>query len=208
MPICSSHREAGVGNVQQGVLLRRIHGHAEFARHGGIDEFDDDVGADAFDIAVAPLLERDRWTFCRRLLPEAAHSCRPRSGFDLVRRPVRDVDAAAIRLPSGDTGSVVLVGVSDAAVVLFLELVLDGIGRGIAAQPELLDELLALFVGLQPLEGLALFIGDDVDDVLVQPLLVRGLRAPCAVWLRAFSFPSRSAAWRPFRVARGSWPPA
>jgi hypothetical protein len=62
-----------------------------------------------------------------------------------------------------------LVGVGDAPVVLFLELVLDGIRRGIAAQPELLDELLALFVGLQALESGALLVGDDVGDVLVQP---------------------------------------
>ena len=68
--------------------------------------------------------------------------------FDFVGRAVRDVDAAAIGLPAGDAGSVMLVGVSDAAVVLFLELVLYGVGSGIAAQPELLDELLALFVGV------------------------------------------------------------
>ena len=64
-----------------------------------------------------------------------------------------------------------LVGVRDAAVVLFLVFVLDGVGRGIAAQPELFDELLALLVGVQLLEGFALFIGDDVGDVFVQPLL-------------------------------------
>ncbi len=60
--------------------------------------------------------------------------------------------------------------------MLFLELVFDGVGRGIAAQPELLDELLALFVGVQLLEGLALFIRDDVDDVFVEPLLPGGFQ--------------------------------
>ncbi len=65
-----------------------------------------------------------------------------------------------------------LVGVRDAAVVLFLELVFLGVGRGIAPQPELLDELLALLVGLQPLEGRSLFVGDDVTDVFVEPLLI------------------------------------
>ena len=73
--------------------------------------------------------------------------------LDLVRRSVRDVDAAAVGLPAGNAGGVMLVGVGDAAVVLFLELVLDGVRRGIAAQPELLDELLALFVGVQALPG-------------------------------------------------------
>jgi len=59
-----------------------------------------------------------------------------------------------------------LVGVSDAAVVLFLKLVLDRIRRGIAAQPELLDELLALLVGLKPVERLYLLGADDVRNVL------------------------------------------
>ena len=106
--------------------------------------------------------------------------------FDFVRRAVRDVDAAAVGLPARDARGVVLVGVGDAAVVLFLELVLDGIGRGVAAQPELLDELLALFVGLQPLEGRALFIGDDVGDVLVQPLAVGSLQLLAELGLRFF----------------------
>ena len=48
--------------------------------------------------------------------------------------------------------------------------------RGVAAQPELLDELFALFVRLQFFEGGALFIGDDVGDILVQPLAVRRLQ--------------------------------
>ena len=47
--------------------------------------------------------------------------------FDFVRRAVGNVDAAAVGLPAGDTGSEVLVGVGDAAVVLFLEFVLDGV---------------------------------------------------------------------------------
>ena len=69
-----------------------------------------------------------------------------------------------------------LVGVGDAAVVLFLELVFDGVRRGVAAQPELLDELLALVVGLQVLEGGPLLVGDDVGHVLVEPLAVGRLQ--------------------------------
>ena len=65
-----------------------------------------------------------------------------------------------------------LIGVGDALVVLVFVFVLDGIRRGVAAQPELLDEIVALFVVAEALEGIALFIGDDVDDVFVQPLLV------------------------------------
>ena len=92
---------------------------------------------------------------------------------DFVGRPVGDINAAAVGLPSGNTGSVVLVGVGDAAVVLFLELVFDGVRAGIAAQPEVLDEALALLIGLQPHEGGPFLVGDDVDDVLVQPLAIR-----------------------------------
>ena len=92
--------------------------------------------------------------------------------LDFVGRAEGDVDAAAVGLPAGNARGEALVGVGDAAVVLFLELVLGGVRRGVAAQPELLDELLALFVRLQALEGVPLLVGDDVGDVLVQPLAV------------------------------------
>jgi hypothetical protein len=65
-----------------------------------------------------------------------------------------------------------LVGVGDALVVLFLIFVLFGIGRGIAALPEGFNEIVALFVVGELLEGGSLFVGDDVSDVFVQPLLV------------------------------------
>ena len=42
-----------------------------------------------------------------------------------------------------------LIRVGDAAIMLFLELVFFRVRRGVAAQPELLDELLALFIGLE-----------------------------------------------------------
>ena len=93
--------------------------------------------------------------------------------FDFVGRAEGDVDAAAVGLPAGNARGVMLVGVGDAAVVLFLELVLDGVRRGVAAQPELLDELLALVVGLEALEGRPLLIRDDVGDVFVEPLPIR-----------------------------------
>ena len=66
-----------------------------------------------------------------------------------------------------------LVRISDAPVVFFLELVFIGIRRGIAPQPELLDELLALIIRLQSLEGVFLLLGDDVGHVFVQPFPVR-----------------------------------
>ncbi len=60
--------------------------------------------------------------------------------------------------------------------MLFLEFVLFGVGSGVAAQPELLDEVLPLFVGVQLLEGLAFLVGDDIGDVFIQPLLVGRLQ--------------------------------
>src|ERR1035438_9893936 len=46
------------------------------------------------------------------------------------------------------------------------------IRRGVAPQPELLDELLALFVRLQPLERRPFLVGDDVRHILVEPLAI------------------------------------
>src|SRR5260370_28029835 len=96
--------------------------------------------------------------------------------FHFIRRAPHDVHAAAIRLPSGNSRSEMLVGIGDTAVVLFFEIIVRKIRIAAAAQPELLDELLALFVGFQLQESLALFGRDYVDNVLVEPLLVRGVQ--------------------------------
>ena len=53
---------------------------------------------------------------------------------------------AAVGLPAGLAGGKMLVGVSDAPVVLFAELVLWRVRIGVAAQPEVLDECVALLV--------------------------------------------------------------
>ena len=93
-------------------------------------------------------------------------------GFNLVRRPKLDIHLAAVGFPARDSGGEVLVGVLDAPIVLFLELVLFGVRSGIAALPEGFDELVALFVVGELLERLALFVRDNVDDVFVEPFLV------------------------------------
>src|SRR5207245_566609 len=82
------------------------------------------------------------------------------------------VGAPAIGLPSGDAGREMLVRVRDAPIMLFLKFVLQRVGRGIAAQPELLDEIVALFVVRELLEGVALFIGDDPAHILIEPFLI------------------------------------
>src|ERR1700689_2628835 len=115
---------------------------------------------------IAPLLERERRcraaALGRRPLIVAARGV----VFNFIRRSEADVDASAIRLPTGKAGlarcGVMLVGVRNAAIVLCLEFILRRAGRGVAAQPELSDELLALFVVSFSFERLPLLIGDDV----------------------------------------------
>src|SRR6185312_12156857 len=126
----------------------RIGGHAEFSRVVGVDELDDDVFAYALYVAIAPLLEGIRRCRSAALLGRTPICAAGGMIFDLVGRSVGDVSASAIGLPSGQTGEgcEVFIGVCDAAIVLFLEFVLGSSGRGIAAQPELLDKLFALLI--------------------------------------------------------------
>src|SRR5205823_4153578 len=88
-----------------------------------------------------------------------------------VRRAKDDVDPAAVGSPSRNAGGEVLVGVGDAAIVLVLKFVFDGIRSGIAPEPELFNELVALFIVCKLLECLQLFAGDDPLDVILKPLL-------------------------------------
>jgi len=90
---------------------------------------------------------------------------------DFIGRTPDDVDMAAIGFPAGDAGGKMFVGVGDAAIVLFLEIVDGGVGIGIVVSPDDFDELLAFFVGAETLEGGTLFGGDDVDQVFVDDVL-------------------------------------
>ena len=93
------------------------------------------------------------------------------SSVDLIRRTVNDVNATSVCFPAGLAASEVLAGVCDPSIMLFFEFI-DGRARiGIAAAPELLDEVLLLFQCCQALEDALLFIRDDVDGILVQPFL-------------------------------------
>src|SRR5208282_6618575 len=95
----------------------------------GIDEFKNDLLADSFDVTIAPIFERKSRslaaTFFDRTLVGAARRMR----VDLIWRPVRDVNAPAVRPPPRNTGSEVFVGVGAPPVVLFLILVLRRIRR-------------------------------------------------------------------------------
>ncbi len=57
------------------------------------------------------------------------------------------------------------VGISNPAVMLFLKVVFREVGIAAAPQPELLDELLALFVSIQLKESIALVRRNNVSDV-------------------------------------------
>ena len=64
-----------------------------------------------------------------------------------------------------------VIGKRDAPVVLFLELVLPRRAVWIPPPPELFDEVLFLDGSGQVSEGALLLVRNDVDDVLLQPLL-------------------------------------
>src|ERR1700722_461605 len=92
--------------------------------------------------------------------------------INLIRRTVHDVHAAAIGLPPRNTRGKMLVGISNAAVMFFLVFVLFGVRSWVAPLPECFDKVIALFVIRKLLECRALFIGNDPNHILVQPLLV------------------------------------
>src|SRR5258705_2311899 len=95
-------------------------------------------------------------------------------------RAVDDVRAAVVGLPTSESsGREVLVGVGDAVVVLGPV----GVGcgaRGVAALPELLDEVVTLCVASELQEGRTLLRRDEPADVLIEPGLVLGGDRRCA----------------------------
>src|SRR5579863_989304 len=132
----------------------RIPRHVELAVQLCIGELHMDVVADAFNEAITPVFVR---RFRRR-----SDGMR----VDLVRRAERDIDSPAIRLPTRRFGlrAKVFIRVTDPPVMLGSERVLDRARRGVAARPELLNECLALAVGLKLIESIPLRIGDNVRN--------------------------------------------
>src|SRR6185437_8158361 len=94
----------------------------------------------------------------------------------LVGRSPGNVNPAAVGFPPGHTRGKVLVGVSEALVVVFLVLIEGRLRIGVAPLPEALDEGLALILIAELQKGLALLRSDDVGYVLVEPLLVFGVQ--------------------------------
>src|SRR5215510_2495325 len=94
----------------------------------------------------------------------------------LVRLSERYVNTTAVGLPTGNAGRVLFICVLDPLEVLLLVLVLGSVGIVVAPEPEVFNELIALFVRLKGFEGLSFFIGYDVTDVLIEPVLVNALK--------------------------------
>ena len=159
-------------NIHQRVLFAGVRGEVILAGHRGVHEFQVNVLADSLQIAVVPVFEGECGSFSAALVRGTLVVPSGRMLVYAVGRPPHDVDPAAVGFPPGQSCGKMLVGVRDAAIMLFLERVLGRIGIGIAPLPEGLDELLAFFVGLEVKKGVALFGGYDVNDVFVEPSLV------------------------------------
>ena len=170
--------QAGVRRHEQRVFFGAIHGHVVFAAHAGVDELDDDFLADALDVAIAPVFKRKSRSLAAALFHGALVGSAGGMRIDFIGLAENDVHASAIGFPARNARREMLVGVGDALVVLFFIFVLFGVGSGIAALPEGLDKIVAFLVVRELLEGGALFVGDDPDDVLFQPLLVRAGSIP------------------------------
>src|SRR3954447_17066268 len=92
-------------------------------------------------------------------------------GLLLVRWTVGDIDPAAVGLPTCHLGiRKVVVSILDAPVVFLFHFVFHRAGSGVTPLPELFNEVLALRIGLQALEGPPLVIADDVSHILSEPL--------------------------------------
>src|SRR5258705_6324562 len=65
-----------------------------------------------------------------------------------------------------------LIRISNTLIVFLFELVFISVGIGITAAPEFLNEPLTFVIGGQFLESLSLFVGNDISDVLLKPILV------------------------------------
>ena len=170
--------QPGVGDIQQGVLLGGIHGHAVFAGHGGVDEFDQHLIAQvrSLQVAVAPDFEGVGAGDSPAFVNGTGVAPAARMGLDFVGRTEGNVDPPPIRQPPRGPGREPLVGIGDAPVMLIPGLVHDRIGIGIPPQPELFDELVPFIVGGQLPEGSLFFLRNDVTGVFTNPLLEIAIR--------------------------------
>src|SRR5712664_3399874 len=162
---------ACTGNMRERVFLARISRDVIFAGTGGINEFDFDVLADPFEMAIAPQLPGIRGRGAAALLGSAVVSAAGGVRLNLIGRTPNDVNVAAIRFPARDPGGEVFVGVGEAAVVLLPHWINGRFGVWIAVAPEDLLVLFALFFRAEFEKSTALFVGNDVGNDIPKPVV-------------------------------------
>ncbi len=169
-------RHTHARHMLQGVFLAAVDGEVVVPAHAGVHKFQVDVFADAFQIAVVPDLEGVGRRFAAAFIHGSLVGTPRGVGIGRIGLAEGDIHVAAIRLPARLAGGEMLVGVGDAAIMLFAKLVFRGVGIGIAAQPELLDEGFSFLIVAQVLERPPFIIADDVAHILFKPGLVGPLQ--------------------------------
>jgi hypothetical protein len=142
------------------------------ATHAGIHKFNFYLLSNTLQVPVPPGLEWERGGLSPAFFLRTHVLPAGWMRIDFVCRTIHDVHLSAIRAPARNPGGEMLIGIRDAPVMLFFEFVFYRVRGGVAPQPELLDELVPFFIVGQLLECRPFLVGDDVADVLVQPLLV------------------------------------
>ena len=180
------HRDGRVGELGRDLLqefvglqprvvrLERLGRHQFFGLVDDVVELDEGAG-----VVLPEEQHVEGWeqeVFLRQVEPEFGR-VEPRDGGErlaLVRLPELDVDPPPVRQPAGNRALPPENGVRvlDALVVLDAELVLRGQRLGVAPRPEGGDERLAFGLRLEPFESVFLPVADDVDDLVLEPLLV------------------------------------
>ena len=148
--------QSGPRNLEQGILLLRIHCDPVLIGAGSIDELDFDSRPHSFQMAVKPHLEGIGVGSPPTFFELSLIGSPLRVLLESVRFPEQDIDHPPVGSPALDTGMVFVVGVGNAAIVLFLELVDGGPGVEIPAEPELLDEVVLFLAGREIVKNLSL----------------------------------------------------
>src|SRR5205807_5224152 len=164
--------EAGIGDMQKGVLFRTVQSHVVFAATAGVNKLDLDFLPNAFQITVAPNFKRKSLGLSAAFFRRTCIGAAGWMGFNTIRLPVHDVHAATIGPPSGNACRKPLGSIGQAAIVLIFVFVFFGVRGGIAALPESFDKLVTLSIGGQLFEGRFFIPGDDPTNIFFQPFLV------------------------------------
>src|SRR5580700_6832298 len=85
------------------------------------------------------------------------------------------------------------IGIGDSLVNVVFVCIFRRAGIGIAERPKTLDELVPRVVSREVEKCIALFLGDEVDDVAVEPFAIRRRKILLAYLLRASRAGNQSA---------------